>query len=45
MMDQRNSAAFTIPYKLYDEDSRKWIFSKDDLLARFKVLEAQIRNL
>jgi len=45
IVDQRNSAAFTIPYKLYDEDSRKWIFSKDDLLARFKVLEAQIRNL
>ncbi len=32
IMDQRNSAAFTIPYRLYDEGSRKWMFNREDLL-------------
>ena len=44
IMDQRNSAAFTIPHKLYDEASKEWIFNKQELLVKFKALETEIRN-
>jgi len=44
IMDQRNAAGFTFPYKLYDDSSRQWTFNKEDLLVKFKTLENEIRR-
>ena len=43
MDDQRNALGFTISYKLYDEEAKSWQFDREELLAKFKALEAQIR--
>ncbi|MDA4121680.1 MAG: hypothetical protein OK456_00700 [Thaumarchaeota archaeon] len=43
IMDQRNAVAFALTYQLYDEESKIWKFNREELLAKFKVLEAQVR--
>lgn len=43
MADQRNALSFLIPYKLYDERAKAWTFNREEVLAKFKALEAQIR--
>jgi DNA-binding Lrp family transcriptional regulator len=45
IMDQRNSFAFTIPHKLFDETSRNWVFNREDLLVKFKALENEVRTV
>lgn len=44
MIDQKNAIAFTFSYNLYDEASKSWSFNKEDLLAKFKALEIQIKG-
>jgi hypothetical protein len=44
-MDQRSAIGFTFSYQLYDEETRAWIFNAEELLVKFKALEAQIRNV
>ena len=41
--DQRNALAFTFSYKLFDETAKAWKFNREELLVKFKALEAQIR--
>jgi DNA-binding Lrp family transcriptional regulator len=41
--DQRNAAGFSFSYKLFDEATKNWQFNREELLAKFKALETQIR--
>lgn len=41
--DQRSAYAFAISHKLFDETTKTWTFNREELLAKFKALEAQIR--
>lgn len=43
MADQRNAMGFHLPYKLYDEATKSWTFNREDLLAKFRAVETQIR--
>jgi len=45
IMDQRNAAAFTFSYNLFDEASKGWKFNKEELLTKFRMLEHQIRHV
>lgn len=42
--DQRNAAAYTLAYNLYDEDVKAWKFNREELLVKFRALQAQISN-
>ncbi len=44
IMDQRNAVGFFISYKLYDEETMSWRFNREELLVKFKALEAQVRQ-
>ncbi len=44
MIDMSNSVTFTIPYKLYLEESRSWEFNKVELLAKFSEFMLQVNN-
>jgi DNA-binding Lrp family transcriptional regulator len=41
--DQRNALGFPFSYNLFEEETKAWKFNRDELLAKFKALEAQIR--
>jgi DNA-binding Lrp family transcriptional regulator len=45
LIDMSNSLVFTIPYKLYQEESRSWEFNKVELLAKFSEFIVQVKNL
>jgi DNA-binding Lrp family transcriptional regulator len=40
--DQRESIAFAISYKLFDETAKAWKFNREEILEKFEALEAQI---
>ena len=42
-IDQTEAARFTVPYEMYDAASRKWTFSKEDLIKKFEKLIVQIK--
>lgn len=42
LVDQTNSAGFTISYQLYDDGERKWRFEEQEILMRFKNLIVKI---
>lgn len=42
-IDQTEAARFTIPYKLYDVQTRKWAFNKAELTEKFENLILQIK--
>jgi len=42
-IDQTEAARFTIPYKLYDEATRKWRLDSQDLMLKFDQLMVQIK--
>lgn len=44
LIDQSNSLAFSICYKLFDEKGRRWTFNPQDLLLRFADLMVKIRE-
>ena len=44
MMDQTNALAFTISYRLYDRDSKRWTFNQPSLESRFDELMLKIRE-
>jgi len=41
--DQRNALSFPFSYNLFDEGVKAWKFNRDELLAKFRALEAQVR--
>jgi DNA-binding Lrp family transcriptional regulator len=41
--DQRDALTYQFSYKLYDETAKAWKFNREELLAKFRALEAQIR--
>jgi hypothetical protein len=43
-IDQTEAARFTIPYKLYDADMKKWTFNSEDLKSKFDHLMVQIKT-
>lgn len=43
-IDQTASMAFTLPYKLFDESQRKWVFNRGDVENRFDELILQIKK-
>jgi len=43
-MDQTQSLAFTIPYTLFDQTQKKWVFKVEELTQRFDNLILQIKN-
>jgi hypothetical protein len=45
IIDMSNSVVFTIPYKLYQEESRSWQFNKVELFAKFSEFILQVKNL
>jgi hypothetical protein len=45
LLDMNNSQVFTIPYKLYEVESRAWQFNKQVLLEKFSAFIIQVRNL
>jgi hypothetical protein len=42
LIDQINSVAFTLPYKLYDQARKQWMFNQADLAARFDNMMQQV---
>lgn len=44
MVDMRHSNQFTIPYKLYEEDSKSWQFNEEDLLVKFNDFMVRVKN-
>jgi DNA-binding Lrp family transcriptional regulator len=42
-IDQTEAARFTIPYKLYDTESRRWTLDSQDLMLKFDQLMIQIK--
>jgi len=42
-IDQTEAARFTIPYSLYDQNERRWMFDKEDLIKKFDKLIVQIK--
>jgi hypothetical protein len=44
VMDQTNALAFTISYKLFDREARRWRFDREELLRRFDNLILKIRE-
>jgi hypothetical protein len=44
MVDQTNALAFTMSYRLYDQQSRRWTFDQPSLEARFDELMLKIRE-
>ncbi|HZW84570.1 MAG TPA: hypothetical protein VFE91_01530 [Nitrososphaerales archaeon] len=43
IIDQTDALSFTIPYSLYNQETKKWIFNKPELLGRFDQLIMQIK--
>lgn len=43
IIDQTDALSFTIPYSLYSQDTKKWMFNKPELLNRFDQLIMQIK--
>jgi hypothetical protein len=43
LADQRNALGFPFSYNLFEESTKSWKFNREELLAKFKALEAQIR--
>jgi DNA-binding Lrp family transcriptional regulator len=43
-MDQTEALSFTISYKLFDPVSKKWTFSREDLVQRFTKLMIEIKS-
>jgi hypothetical protein len=43
-IDQTASAAFTVPYSLFDPDRGRWKFEPLELTQRFDNLMVQIRD-
>ncbi|HYC26493.1 MAG TPA: hypothetical protein VEB67_00545 [Nitrososphaerales archaeon] len=43
IIDQTDALSFTIPYSLYDQTNKKWVFNRADLLNRFDQLIMQIK--
>lgn len=44
VMDQTNALAFTISYKLFDQEKRRWTFDREGLLRRFESLLVKIKE-
>lgn len=44
MMDHMNATGFTFSYKLYNEEIQAWDFNREELMAKFKALELQMRQ-
>lgn len=42
VVDQTNSAGFTLSYQLFDDGEREWKFEKEEILARFQNLIMKI---
>ena len=43
-IDQTEAASFTVPYKLYDEQSKAWTFHKEELLQKFSSMMVEINE-
>ncbi len=43
-IDQTEAASFTIPYMLYDQASKEWIFDREELVRRFDRLLVEIET-
>jgi DNA-binding Lrp family transcriptional regulator len=43
-IDQTEAARFTIPYKLYDESTKRWAFDRNELSLKFDQLMVQIKE-
>lgn len=43
MADQRSAGGFAFSYNLYEEATKSWQFNREELLTKFRALEAQIR--
>jgi DNA-binding Lrp family transcriptional regulator len=41
--DQRNALGFPFSYNLFEEENKAWKFNRDELLVKFRALEAQVR--
>jgi DNA-binding Lrp family transcriptional regulator len=44
VMDQTNALAFTISYKLFDQETGRWKFDREELLRRFDNLIIKIKE-
>lgn len=44
IMDQRNAVGFFISYQLFDEETGTWKFNRQELLEKFRALEAEVRQ-
>jgi len=42
-IDQTEAARFTIPYSMYDQASKSWMYDKDELTKKFEKLILQIK--
>ena len=42
-IDQTEALRFTIPYKMYDSSSKKWLLDSQNLMAKFDRLMVQIK--
>ena len=42
-IDQTEAARFTIPYSMYDQASKSWMYDKDELTKKFEKLIVQIK--
>jgi DNA-binding Lrp family transcriptional regulator len=40
--DQRYAGSYSISYTLFDEETKSWRFNREELLAKFRTLRAQI---
>lgn len=45
ILDDSNALTFTIPYRLYDRGSKRWVFDPAELLPRFDNLLMKIREV
>jgi hypothetical protein len=43
-IDQTEAAGFTIPYKLYNPTTKKWMFDSNELNQKFESLLVQINT-
>ena len=43
-IDQTEAASFTIPYKVYDPDSKSWMFNEEELIQKFDRMLVEIKQ-
>jgi hypothetical protein len=43
-INQTEAVAFTIPYKMYDQSTKRWVFNKNELESKFETMLVQIKT-